>query len=223
MAPERNPEEAQQAPRTLTDDQAERILAEMNEVIRAGEEMRKQRAEMISILVGLGWTQDRIARLTEMSQPAVSKHVAKYRASGDPLPPMGLGLDQYDVPWLEGRLWGLAEEIAANVPAGSASCTPFLDAVARGRTRFTPRHVDELRRLVEDDLLRHRARLGGSYRTAYDEISRRLDVPAKPARNAPAQAPENAPAQGTPQQPRETAAVRRTLARRLQRDRLTAT
>lgn len=51
----------------------------MNEVIRAGEEMRKLRTEMIRVLAGLGWTQDRIARLADMSQPAVSKQAAKHR------------------------------------------------------------------------------------------------------------------------------------------------
>lgn len=78
-------EEDVQNPTALTEEQAGQMLAEMNEVIRAGEEMRLLRAEMIKVLVGLGWTQEKIARLTDMSQPAVSKQVAKYR-SADPLP-----------------------------------------------------------------------------------------------------------------------------------------
>lgn len=54
-------------PRTLTEEQAERMLAGMNEVIRAGEEMRKLRSGMIKVFAGFGWTQERIAQLTEMS------------------------------------------------------------------------------------------------------------------------------------------------------------
>lgn len=196
-------EEDVQNPTALTEEQAGQMLAEMNEVIRAGEEMRLLRAEMIKVLVGLGWTQEKIARLTDMSQPAVSKQVAKYR-SADPLPPMRLSLDQYDTPWLEGRLWGLAEEISENFH-DTARCTRHVNAIARGRKRFTPRHVDELRRLLEEDLLLHRADMPGSYRDAYDEISRALDVPSQ----APA----------TPTAP---ASVRRALAHRLQRDRLKA-
>ncbi|MCM2424322.1 sigma-70 family RNA polymerase sigma factor [Streptomyces sp. RKAG337] len=182
----------------LTEAQAERMLADMNEVIRAGEEMRKLRTEMIKIFVDLGWTQDRIARLADMSQPAVSKQVAKYRL-GEPLPPTTLSLDQRDVPWLEGRLWGLAEEIAETVD--SARCARYVNAIARGKKRFTPRNVDELRRLVEEDLRLHRAELAGSHRNAYDEISRGLDVPAKVT------------AAGS-------ASVRRALACQVQRDRL---
>lgn len=188
---------------TLTEEQAGRMLADMNEVIRAGEEMRALRAEMIKVLAGLGWTQDRIARLTGMSQPAVSKQVTKYRAD-TPAPPMALSLGQGDAPWLEGRLWGLAEEISESLD-GSARCTRHVDALARGRGRFTPRGVDELRRLVEEDLRAHRAELPAGCRDAYDQISRGLDLPAKAA---PAEAP-TAPA-----------GVRRALARRIQRDRL---
>ncbi|MFJ6793478.1 sigma-70 family RNA polymerase sigma factor [Streptomyces sp. NPDC091268] len=198
----------------LSEEQAGRMLADMNEVIRAGEEMRALRAEMIKILVDQGWTQDRIARLTDMSQPAVSKQVAKYKA-GAPLPPTLLSLEQFDAPWLEGRLWGLAERIAETCEA--ARCARHVHAVARGRKRFTPRTVDELRRLVEDDLRLHRAQLPAGYRAAYDEISRGLDVP-------PGQ-PAAAPAAGTgAATPPATASpsVRRALARQVQRDRLAA-
>ena len=170
-------EQEHQNPGTLTEEQAERMLAGMNEVIRAGEEMRKLRAEMIQAFAGLGWTQERIARLTGMSQPAVSKQVAKYRA-GDAPPPVELALDQRDVPWLEGRLWGLAEEISETF-GDTARCSLFVHAVARGRKRFTPRTVDELQRRVEEDLRTHRATLPGGYQEAYDRISRGLDVPAK--------------------------------------------
>ncbi|MEV6396203.1 sigma-70 family RNA polymerase sigma factor [Streptomyces sp. NPDC051907] len=164
-------------PEVLTEDQAERMLAHMNEVIRAGDEMRKLRTEMVKALAALGWTQDRIAQLTEMTQPAVSKQVAKYK-KGDSPPPVELSLDQHDGPWLEGRLWGLAEEIAETL-SGAARCAPYLAAVARGKKRFTPQNVDELRRLVEDDLRTHQAQLPGGCRDAYDTISRGLDLPAK--------------------------------------------
>lgn len=193
-------ESAHRIPGELTEEQAGQMLADMNEVIRAGEEMRKLRAEMIKLLIGLGWTQDRIGRLASMSQPAVSKHMAKYRTDGPP-PPMELSLDQYDTPWLEGRLWGLAEEISETLH-GTAHCTRCVDAVARGKRRFTPENVDELRRLVEADLRLHRATMPGSYQEAYDRISRALDVPPK--------------ATATP----GSASVRRTLAHRIQRDRL---
>lgn len=175
------------------------MLAEMNEVIRAGEEMRRLRTEMIKVFAGFGWTQDKIARLTDMSQPAVSKQVAKYKEE-EPLPPVRLSLDQGDMPWLEGRLWGLAEEIAAAYP-DSARCARHVDAVARGKKRFTPRDVDELRRLVEEDLRVHGADLPGGYREAYDAISRGLDLPSGATADAPA-------------------SVRRALAHRIQRDRL---
>ncbi|MFF1767917.1 helix-turn-helix domain-containing protein [Streptomyces sp. NPDC058249] len=191
-------EDTHRNPDTLTEEQAERILAGMNEVIRAGEEMRQLRAEMIKLFADFGWTQDRIAQLTDMSQPAVSKQVTKYK-SGDPLPPTRLSLDQRDVPWLEGRLWGLADEISEN--HDTARCTRYVHAIARGKKRFTPQNVDELRRLVEEDLMLHRADMPSSYQDAYDDISRGLDVPA----NVPTTAP---------------ASVRRALAYQIQRDRL---
>ncbi|MFD0417400.1 sigma-70 family RNA polymerase sigma factor [Streptomyces sp. NPDC127108] len=188
---------------TLTEEQAERMLASMNEVIRAGEEMRALRAEMIKVFVRFGWTQDRIARLTEMSQPAVSKQVAKYRQDETP-PPPDLSLDQHDVPWLEGRLWGLAEEIVERSP-DVAHCARHVHAVARGKKRFTPQHVDELRRLVEEDLRRRDPGLPRAFRDAYDRISRGLDVPVRTAPATTAAAP---------------ASVRRALACQIQRDRL---
>ncbi len=184
----------------LTEEQAARMLAGMNDVIRAGEEMRKLRAEMIQLLAGFGWTQETIARITGMSQPAVSKQVAK-STIGEPLPPAALTLGQHDVPWLEGRLWGLAEEVSETFD--TARCTRCVDALARGRKHFTPRNVDELRRLLEEDLRLHGAELPAGFREAYDEISRGLDVPAKATATAPV-----------------SASVRRTLAHRLQRDRL---
>jgi hypothetical protein len=192
-------EDTHQIPEALTEEQAERMLAGMNEVIRAGEEMRKLRTEMVKLFVGFGWTQDRIAQLTDMSQPAVSKQVTKYKM-GDPLPPARLSLDQHDAPWLEGRLWGLAEEISEAF-YDTARCTRYVNAAARGRKRFTPQNVDELRRLVEADLMLHQAEMPGSYRDAYDEISRGLDVPSKVATTA-------------------SASVRRALAYQIQRDRL---
>ncbi|MGR4878334.1 sigma-70 family RNA polymerase sigma factor [Streptomyces sp. LARHCF249] len=191
-------------PETLTEEQAARMLVGMNEVIRAGEEMRKLRTEMIKVFLGFGWTQDKIARLTDMSQPAVSKQVTKYKTD-EPLPPLDLALDQYDTPWLEGRLWGLAEEVSEALH-DTAHCSRAVDALARGRKRFTPRTVDDLRRHLEVDLREHRARLPAGYRSAYDEISRALDVPPKAAAAA---TPGAAPA-----------SVRRALAHQLQRDRL---
>ncbi|MEU7900175.1 helix-turn-helix domain-containing protein [Nonomuraea sp. NPDC049152] len=183
---------------TLTEEQAEQMLADMNEVIRAGEEMRRLRAEMIKLFADFGWTQDRIAQLTGMSQPAVSKQVAKYK-TGDS-PSMGLSLDQHDTPWLDGRLWGLAEEISETFD-GTARCTRYVTAIARGRKRFTPQNVDELRRLVEEDLRLHRGEMPRSYQDAYDAISRGLDIPSKVTTTA-------------------SASVRRALARQIQRDRL---
>ncbi|MFD3938327.1 sigma-70 family RNA polymerase sigma factor [Streptomyces sp. NPDC058611] len=203
-------EGAYRNPGELTEEQAGWMLADMNEVIRAGEEMRRLRGEMIQLFVGFGWTQEKIARLTGMSQPAVSKQVAKYR-EGDPPPPAGLSLDQRDGPWLEGRLWGLAEEISESLD-GDARCTRLVDAVARGGQRFTPRSVDELRRLVEEDLDRHQDELPGGCRAAYDRIGRGLDVLAGAPAGAPA--PEGPPPAGSP-------SVRRALAHRIQRDRLT--
>jgi hypothetical protein len=182
----------------LTEAQAERMFADMNDVIRAGEEMRRLRAEMIKLFAGLGWTQDRIARLTGMSQPAVSKQVTKHKGD-DPSPPPRLSLDQHDTPWLQGRLWGLAEEISETLH-DTAHCTRHLNAVARGKKHFTPQSVDELRRLVEEDLRLHRAALPGGHRHAYDEISRALDIPGP-----------------TTATPTESASVRRTLARQIQR------
>ncbi|MFE5805282.1 sigma-70 family RNA polymerase sigma factor [Streptomyces sp. NPDC056491] len=199
-------ESTHQMPGTLTEEQAARMLAGMNEVIRAGEEMRKLRTEMIKLFAGFGWTQDRIARIADMSQPAVSKQVAKYAVDAA-APPVGLDLDldldQYDTPWLEGRLWGLAEMVSESLDA--ARCTRCVDALARGRKRFTSRTVDELRRLLEEDLMTHRAELPADLRAAYDAISRALDVPPKPTAATTATVP---------------AAVRRTLAHQLQRDRL---
>ena len=189
------------SPGTLTEEQAERMLADMNDVIRAGEEMRKLRAEMINLFAGFGWTQDRIAQLAGMSQPAVSKQVVKYKL-GEPVPPMGLSLDQQDTPWLEGRLWGLAEEISETFD-GTARCTRYVNAIARGKKRLTPQNVDELRRLVEEDLRLHRAEMPRSYQDTYDTISRGLDVPSKVTTTAPA-------------------SVRHTLAYQIQRDRLRA-
>lgn len=119
---------------------------------------------------------------------------------GDPLPPMGLSLEQHDAPWLEERLWGLAEEISEAF-CDAARCTRSVNAIARGKKRFTPQNVDELRRLVEEDLMPHRTALPGSYRDAYDEISRGFDVPSKITTTAPA-------------------SVRRAVARQIQRDRL---
>ncbi|MEU8775465.1 sigma-70 family RNA polymerase sigma factor [Streptomyces sp. NPDC048606] len=187
-----------QAPGTLTEEQAEQMLAGMNEVIRAGEEMRRLRTEMIKVFAGFGWTQQRIARLTDMSQAAVSKQILKHKDDG-PRPPLGVSLDQHDVPWLEGRLWGLAEEIAEALD-GTAHCARHVDALARGKKRFTSQNTDALRRLVEEDLRLHRSDLPGGYRAAYDEISRGLDLPPKST---------------TP-----SASVRRSVAHRLQRDRL---
>lgn len=200
-------------PEGLTEEQAERMLADMNEVIRAGEEMRQARIEMIKLFAEYGWTQDKIARLADMSQPAVSKQVAKNRT---PHPPMPLSLDQADPPWLEGRLWGLAEEIC-EASDDTARCTRHVIAIARGRKRFTPQNVDELRRLVESDLL-DQAGPGGRYRAAYDEIARNLDLASvsKPARTK-AGATKPLPAATVPP---GAASVRRALARQIQRDRL---
>ncbi|MFD8990550.1 sigma-70 family RNA polymerase sigma factor [Streptomyces goshikiensis] len=194
-----NEENARRPPATLTEEQAGRLLAEMNEVIRAGEEMRALRTEMIRVLVGLGWTQEKIARLTGMSQPAVSKQVTKHKA-GDPPPPMALALDQRDAPWLEGRLWGLAEEISDTLQ-DTARCTRHVHALARGAKRFTPGDIDGLRRLVEEDLRLRQEELPGGCRSAYDQISRGLDLPEEVTVTA-------------------SASVRRALARRIQRDRL---
>ncbi|MFI8519290.1 sigma-70 family RNA polymerase sigma factor [Streptomyces sp. NPDC085481] len=159
---------------TMTEEQVARMFAGMNEVIRAGEEMRTLRAEMIQLFAGLGWTQDRLARLAGMSQPAVSKQVAKARA-GEAADPADLSLDQHDAPWLEGRLWGLAEEIAETV-GEAAHCSRHVHALTRGRKRFTPQNVDALRRLVEEDLRAHRTDLTAGHQQVYDRIARGLDV-----------------------------------------------
>ncbi|MFI1224743.1 MULTISPECIES: sigma-70 family RNA polymerase sigma factor [unclassified Streptomyces] len=190
-------EDARHRPTFLTEEQASRMFAGMNEVIRAGEEARRLRSEMITLFAGLGWTQDRIARLTGLSQPAVSKQVAKARP-GEPALLPAVTLDQHDTPWLEGRLWGLAEEISEALH-GTARCTRLADTLGRGGKRFTPQNVDALRRLVEEDLTERRAELPGSHRSAYDTISRGLDVPARTAVTG-------------------SATVRRTLAHRIQRD-----
>ncbi|MET9657523.1 sigma-70 family RNA polymerase sigma factor [Streptomyces sp. NPDC006510] len=189
-------ESTHQTPETLTEEQAGRMLAGMNEVIRAGEEMRKLRAEMIKVFAGFGWTQERIAQLTDMSQPAVSKQMAKHKTGG-PQPPMELSLDQHDAPWLEGRLWGLAEEVSETCHE-AACCTRYLNELTRGKKHFTPENIDRLRRLVEEDLRVHRAELPASYQAAYDEISRGLDLPSKVTATS--------------------ASVRRSIAHRIQRD-----
>lgn len=196
-------ESADRTSGTLTAEQAGRMLAGMNEVIRAGEEMRRLRAEMIKVLADLGWTQEHIAQLTGMSQPAVSKQMAKHKADA-PRPAMGLSLDQYDLPWLEGRLWGLAEGIAETL-GETAGCADHVSALTRGKKRFTPRTVDELRRLVEADLRSHRAELPDGTQAAYDRIGRGLDLPPR--------------AGTTPSEP-ESASVRRAIAHRMQRDAL---
>ncbi|MER5928943.1 sigma-70 family RNA polymerase sigma factor [Streptomyces sp. NPDC002054] len=194
-------ESAQRISETLTEEQAEQILAGMNEVIRAGEEMRKLRAEMIKVFAGFGWTQERIAHLTDMSQPAVSKQMAKHKTD-EPRPPMEVSLNQRDVPWLEGRLWGLAEEISETLDE-TAHCTRYVNALTRGKKRFTPQNIDELRRLVEEDLRLHRAELSGGYQAAYDEIGRGLDLPSKVTTTT-------------------SASVRRSIAHQIQRDLLRA-
>ncbi|MFF4452184.1 hypothetical protein [Streptomyces goshikiensis] len=113
---------------------------------------------------------------------------------------MALGLDQRDAPWLEGRLWGLAEEISETLQ-DAARCTRHVNALARGGKRFTARNVDDLRRLVEEDLRLRQEELPGACRSAYDEISRGLDVPEEGTVTA-------------------SASVRRALARRIRRGRL---
>ncbi|MFE3379365.1 sigma-70 family RNA polymerase sigma factor [Streptomyces anulatus] len=192
-------ESTQRTPQALTEEQAEQMLAGMNEVIRAGEEMRKLRAEMITVFAGFGWTQERIAQLTEMSQPAVSKQMAKHKTD-ELRTPMQVSLDQRDTPWLEGRLWGLAEEISETLDE-TAHCTRYVNALTRRKKRFTPQNTDELRRLVEEDLRRHRTELSDSYQAAYDEISRGLDLPSNVTTTT-------------------SASVRRSIAHQIQRDQL---
>ncbi|MEU7019521.1 sigma-70 family RNA polymerase sigma factor [Streptomyces sp. NPDC046203] len=186
------------------------LFAGLNEVIRAGEETRRLRAEMIRRLAAAGWTQDRLARLAGMSQPAVSKQVTRAAGpAGATAEPDGLALDQGDAPWLEGRLWGLAEEIADWVAAsrepggGAAHCARLTQALARGRKRFSERNVDALRRLVEEDLRTHRAVLDPRHQGTYDRIARALDTRATPGSHS-----------------EHTASARRTLARQIQRMRL---
>ncbi|MFJ9828735.1 sigma-70 family RNA polymerase sigma factor [Streptomyces sp. NPDC101160] len=185
----------------MTEEQAEELFAGMNEVIRAGEEMRRLRAEMIQQFAAAGWTQDRLARLAGMSQPAVSKQLTRPRAGEA----ADVSLDQHDTPWLEGRLWGLAEEIAGTL-GGAAACARLTHALALGRKRFTPQNVDALRRLVEEDLRTHRAELAPRHQETYDRVARALDTMPPPAREAG----------GGPGGP----AARRTLARQVQRVRL---
>ncbi|MER6022092.1 sigma-70 family RNA polymerase sigma factor [Streptomyces anulatus] len=192
-------ESTQRTPQALTEEQAEQMLAGMKEVIRAGEEMRKLRAEMITVFAGFGWTQERIAQLTEMSQPAVSKQMAKHKTD-ELRTPMQVSLDQRDTPWLEGRLWGLAEEISETLDE-TAHCTRYVNALTRRKKRFTPQNTDELRRLVEEDLRRHRTELSDSYQAAYDEISRGLDLPSNVTTTT-------------------SASVRRSIAHQIQRDQL---
>lgn len=131
----------------------------------------------------------------------MSKQVAKHRTDA-PQPPTKLSLDQYDTPWLEGRLWGLAEELSETLHE-TARCTRYVDALTRGKKHFTPQNIDELRRLVEEDLRLHRADLPVGHRAAYDEISRGLDLPSHVTVTTTA-----------------PASVRRSLAHRIQRDRL---
>lgn len=156
----------------LTEEQVGQMFAGMNEVIRAGEEMRRLRAEMIQALAAAGWTQDRLARLAGMSQPAVSKQLARPGAGEA----ADVSLDQHDTPWLEGRLWGLAEEVSEAL-GDRARCARLVHVLARGRKRFTASNVDALRRLVEEDLREHSAEPRfGAYQKAYDRIARGLDV-----------------------------------------------
>ncbi|MGW7309450.1 sigma-70 family RNA polymerase sigma factor [Streptomyces sp. NPDC054835] len=184
---------------SLTERQVADLFAGMNEVIRAGEEMRRTRAEMIQLFADAGWTQDRLARLAGMSQPAVSKQVSKPR-TGEAA---DLSLDLDDTPWLEGRLWGLAEELSEALD-DTAHCARPVHALARGRKRFTPQNVDALRRLIEADLRERAAELPGAYREAYDRIARALDTQ---------EAQGGATEAGSP-------SARRALARQIQRVRL---
>ncbi|MFJ9809482.1 sigma-70 family RNA polymerase sigma factor [Streptomyces sp. NPDC101158] len=185
----------------MSEEEAGRMFAGMNEIIRAGEEMRRLRAEMIQVLAGAGWTQDRLARLAGMSQPAVSKQVAKERTDGA----VDMSLDQHDTPWLEGRLWGLAEEISEALD-DNAHCSRLVHVLARGRKRFTEQNVDALRRLMEEDLREHATEAAfPAYRITYDAIARGLDV------SSAAHAGEG---------PAGSASARRTLACQIQRVRL---
>ncbi|MER8043732.1 sigma-70 family RNA polymerase sigma factor [Streptomyces sp. NPDC094032] len=191
-------------PSDLTEGQVADLFAGMNEVIRAGEEMRRLRAETIQLLAGAGWTQDRLARLAGMSQPAVSKQVSRPRATDA----AELSLDRDDTPWLEGRLWGLAEELSEALD-DTAHCSRSVRALTRGRKRFTPQNVDALRRLVEADLRERATELPGAYRAAYDGIARGLDV-----RDARGGTADTGPTDAGP------ASAHRALARRIERIRL---
>ncbi|GAA2815539.1 hypothetical protein [Streptomyces showdoensis] len=188
-------------PGGLTERQVAEMFAGMNEVIRAGEEMRRVRAEMVTLFADAGWTQDRLARLAGMSQPAVSKQVSKPRAGEA----ADLSPDRDDTPWLEGRLWGLAEELSEALE-DDAHCSRQVHALTRGRKRFSPQNVDALRRLVEADLRERAAELPGAYREAYDRIARGLDTGSGTDGAA-----------GTEAGP---ASARRALARQIQRVRL---
>ncbi|MFD0371731.1 sigma-70 family RNA polymerase sigma factor [Streptomyces sp. NPDC127114] len=157
----------------MTEEQVGRMFAGMNEIIHAGEEMRRLRCEMIQLFAAAGWTQDRLARLAGMSQPAVSKQVARAAGADEPA---DVSLEQLDTPWLEGRLWGLAEELSAALD-DTAHCSRLVHALARGRKRFTPQNVDALRRLVEEDLREYGAEAPfRAYQNTYDRIARGLDV-----------------------------------------------
>ncbi|WP_424216472.1 sigma-70 family RNA polymerase sigma factor (plasmid) [Streptomyces sp. BI20] len=194
-------------------DRAGRVFAALNDAIRAGEEARAARAELIRGLADAGWTQEQIARLAELSQPAVSKQLLRPRPPGAapaPAPGAPLRLDHRDPAWLEGRLWAVAEDLVRLFGA-DAACAPRVHALARGRERLTPRSADALRRLVEEDLRRPApaGRPTTAHRAAYDEIARALDTAtgrAAPAADGPG-------ADGT-------ASARRALARRAQLDAL---
>ncbi|MFD6416234.1 hypothetical protein, partial [Streptomyces sp. NPDC060194] len=211
------PDDFADAQDDLTEAQATRLFADLNDVIRAGDDARRRRGELIHALADLGWTQDRIARLAGMSQPAVSKHLLKPRA-GQPSrsqrrftdDQLVSSLDQSDVPWLHGRLWALADAVSAacrQTLGAPAHCSAFADALDRGRRRLTPRTADELRRLVEEDLRRHGGWLPEDHRSTYDTVARALD-------HAELNGPPTAGGHLGPP------AVRRATARRIQRERL---
>ncbi|GAA3068620.1 hypothetical protein GCM10020254_10440 [Streptomyces goshikiensis] len=134
-----------------------------------------------------------------MSQPAVSKQVTKQKA-GDPPPPWPSPSTSATRPGSKDVCGGLAEEISDTLQ-DTARCTRHVHALARGGKRFTPSDIDDLRRLVEEDLRLRQEELPGGCRSAYDQISRGLDLPEEVTVTA-------------------SASVRRALARRIQRDRL---